>query len=199
MTLGEKIKINRIEKGLSQEKLAEIVGVSRQAVTKWESNQSMPSTENIITLSATFGISLDDLADDKIQSSRKDKKILHSNLTLIAIILQAAALNVCIQPVLDGAYGIIPDSYVILSKIIPLTIFSIWMASNLRYEKNAAQYKKNAKIEFMYCGIQSIIALFAIYSELYFVGTILILITASIYIFIINPRYMNRTLIKSKK
>ncbi len=199
MTLGEKIKHNRIKKGLSQEKLAEIIGVSRQAVTKWESNQSMPSTENIIALSSIFEISLDILADDKIQNSKNDKKILHSNLTLLAIILQASALNFCIQPILEEAYGVIPNSYVISLKIIPLAIFSIWMAMNLRYEKNPRQYKKNSKIEFIYCILQSIIAVSAIYSKLYFVGTIFILIALSIYIFIVNPKYMNRKLVKSKK
>ncbi len=44
MTLGEQIKELRLQRGMSQEKLAESMGVSRQAVTKWESGQSAPST-----------------------------------------------------------------------------------------------------------------------------------------------------------
>ena len=44
--LGENITRFRKEKGLSQEKVAEYMGVSRQAVTKWESNSSKPSSDN---------------------------------------------------------------------------------------------------------------------------------------------------------
>ena len=47
MALGERIKECRQNTGLSQEKVAELVGVSRQAVTKWEMNQSAPNTENL--------------------------------------------------------------------------------------------------------------------------------------------------------
>jgi len=50
MTLGERIKAQRNKSGLSQEKIAELVGISRQAVTKWESGQPVPSMANLITL-----------------------------------------------------------------------------------------------------------------------------------------------------
>lgn len=55
MTLGEKIKACRQRAGMSQEKVAELVGVSRQAVTKWEVNQSVPTTENLFKLAGIFG------------------------------------------------------------------------------------------------------------------------------------------------
>ena len=55
MTLGEKIKACRQRAGLSQEKLAERVGVSRQAVTKWEAGQSVPTGENLRRLAEIFG------------------------------------------------------------------------------------------------------------------------------------------------
>ena len=61
MTLGEKIKRLRMESSLSQEILAEMVGVSRQAVTKWENNISYPSTENMIKLAEIFGVSMEEL------------------------------------------------------------------------------------------------------------------------------------------
>lgn len=60
-TLGEKIQEFRKQAGLSQEKLAEAVGVSRQAVTKWESNNSAPSTDNLFQLAEIFNISLNEL------------------------------------------------------------------------------------------------------------------------------------------
>ena len=64
MSLGEKIKVYRNSKNLSQENLAEKVGVSRQAVTKWESNKSKPSTENLIRVADVLDISMNDLTSD---------------------------------------------------------------------------------------------------------------------------------------
>lgn len=59
MPLSEKLKEHRKRCGLSQEKVAELVGVSRQAVTKWETGQSAPSTENLLKLAQIFGITAD--------------------------------------------------------------------------------------------------------------------------------------------
>ena len=59
MSLGERITEQRKNSGLSQEKVAEFVGVSRQAVTKWEANQSAPSTENLFKLAEIFGTTVD--------------------------------------------------------------------------------------------------------------------------------------------
>ena len=47
MTFAEKLKSMRKQSGMSQEKLAEKIGVSRQAITKWESNTGIPDIENI--------------------------------------------------------------------------------------------------------------------------------------------------------
>lgn len=51
----------RRERGMSQEALAERLGVSRQAVSKWERAESSPDTDNLIALARLYGISLDDL------------------------------------------------------------------------------------------------------------------------------------------
>lgn len=59
MSLGENIKNHRQRCGLSQEKLAELVGISRQAVTKWEADLSAPSCENLLRLAEIFGTSAD--------------------------------------------------------------------------------------------------------------------------------------------
>ena len=63
MALGERIKKCRQNAGVSQEKVAELVGVSRQAVTKWETNQSAPNTENLFKLAEIFGTTVDMLLD----------------------------------------------------------------------------------------------------------------------------------------
>lgn len=59
MSLGQRIKQCRQECHLSQEKLAELVGVTRQAVTKWEADQSAPNTENLFRLAEIFGTTVD--------------------------------------------------------------------------------------------------------------------------------------------
>lgn len=59
MSFGENLQRLRKEKGMSQERLAEILEVSRQAISKWESNAAYPETEKLIALSDLFGVSID--------------------------------------------------------------------------------------------------------------------------------------------
>ena len=68
MTLGERIKQCRQDAAMSQEKLAELLGVSRQAVTKWESDQSAPSTENLFKLADLFHTTVDSLVHPERES-----------------------------------------------------------------------------------------------------------------------------------
>ncbi|WP_300134886.1 helix-turn-helix transcriptional regulator [uncultured Oscillibacter sp.] len=65
MTIGEKIALRRRTAGLSQEALAAQLGVSRQAVSRWETDESLPDTEKIAQLCRIFGVSADDLLLDK--------------------------------------------------------------------------------------------------------------------------------------
>lgn len=59
MRFNENLKYLRKEKGLTQEKLAEKLNVSRQSVTKWETGKSLPDLENIKELSHIFCVSID--------------------------------------------------------------------------------------------------------------------------------------------
>lgn len=65
MTLGEKIKELRNKINISQEELAEKLGVSRQAVTKWENDVGLPDVENLKAIATLFNISIDELLDYK--------------------------------------------------------------------------------------------------------------------------------------
>ena len=65
MTLGDKIYQLRKERGLSQEALAEQLGATRQAVSKWETNQGFPETEKLLRLSSILGVSTDFLLKDE--------------------------------------------------------------------------------------------------------------------------------------
>ena len=61
MTLGEHIAQLRAARGLSQEDLADALGVSRQSVSKWETDASVPELEKLLRLSDCFGVTLDQL------------------------------------------------------------------------------------------------------------------------------------------
>lgn len=65
MKLNEKIFQCRKQSGLSQEELAERVGVSRQAVSKWELGTALPELDKLKLLAKTFGVSTDWLLDDE--------------------------------------------------------------------------------------------------------------------------------------
>ena len=64
MQFHDKLQKLRKEKGLSQEALAEMMGVSRQAISKWESGQTYPETDKLIVLSDIYGVTLDSLLKD---------------------------------------------------------------------------------------------------------------------------------------
>ncbi len=74
MTFKEKLVILRKAKGLTQDDFASAVGVSRQAVYKWECGQSYPEVPKLLEMKLLFGISLDDLLDDSYDIPLPEKK-----------------------------------------------------------------------------------------------------------------------------
>ena len=66
MTIGEKIVHLRIANGVSQEKLAEMLGVSRQSVSKWESDESLPQIDKIVEFCELFKVSTDELLHESV-------------------------------------------------------------------------------------------------------------------------------------
>ena len=74
MTFKEKlVKLRKLKK-ITQDELACAVGVSRQAVYKWESGQSYPEVPKLIEMKHLFGISIDDLLDDNYEVILPEKK-----------------------------------------------------------------------------------------------------------------------------
>ncbi|MCI8508438.1 MAG: helix-turn-helix transcriptional regulator [Lachnospiraceae bacterium] len=77
MNMADRIQYLRKAKGISQEELADKVGVSRQAVSKWESEQSTPDLEKVIIMSDFFGVTTDYIlkgiepVEDKEQKSKE--------------------------------------------------------------------------------------------------------------------------------
>ena len=93
MNMADRIQYLRKTNGISQEELADKVGVPRQAVSKWESEQSLPDLEKIITMSDYFGVTTDyilkgiePVADKEQKNSELKSKILYIASTALVLI-----------------------------------------------------------------------------------------------------------------
>ena len=74
MKFNEKIVRLRKIKGITQDEFATAVGVSRQAVYKWESGQSYPEVAKLLEIKMLFNVSIDDLLDDYFEIAMPEKK-----------------------------------------------------------------------------------------------------------------------------
>ena len=108
MELKDKLAELRNKKGLSQIAAAEALNVSRQAISRWETGASAPSTENLIELSRLYGVSMDELvnggesgrAENEAESAASaPPRRISRRLWLAVIALALAALAAII-----GAY-----------------------------------------------------------------------------------------------
>lgn len=75
MTVGDKLSKLRKENNYTQEQLADILGVSRQAISKWESNITYPETDKLIRMSELFSCSLDYLLKDTEETDSRNQII----------------------------------------------------------------------------------------------------------------------------
>ena len=82
MNIAEKIVLLRKKKGISQEELANKLNTSRQAVSKWENNQSTPDLERLVALSKYFNVTTDYLLTDSIETSINNNSQCESNIEL---------------------------------------------------------------------------------------------------------------------
>jgi transcriptional regulator with XRE-family HTH domain len=76
MEFNEKLQQLRKQKGLTQEDLAELLFISRTAISKWESGRGLPNIDSLKAISKVFGITIDELlsTDDIIQAAEEEKK-----------------------------------------------------------------------------------------------------------------------------
>ena len=72
-SLGEALKAHRTEKQMTQEFVAETLGVSRQAVSKWENGTSDPSTSNLCALAKLYGIPVEELLHETQEEKSEDR------------------------------------------------------------------------------------------------------------------------------
>ena len=90
MTTGERISLLRKNKGYSQEYIAQQIGVSRQAVHKWEKNESKPDTNNLIALAEILDTSVDYIiCSSATDESRPKNKISKFMVYIIVAIVSA--------------------------------------------------------------------------------------------------------------
>lgn len=115
--LSEKIRELRRKSGLSQEELADKLNVSRQAVSKWETGATVPTTETLVELADYFGVSLDFLLRDDYspelpESPSAPKKHSAAKRILGVFLIGAAAFAVIVLTVLQltGNGGSVTDS-----------------------------------------------------------------------------------------
>ena len=91
MTIGEKLQQLRKDNNYTQEELADIMGVSRQSISKWESDVAFPETEKLITLSKLYQCSIDYLlnedSDEKVKRRGRGKAFNTKKLPLIVMTL----------------------------------------------------------------------------------------------------------------
>ena len=95
MTLGNRIQKLRKEKGFSQEDLAFALGVSRQAISKWENDISSPDTENLIALAGILGVDLSALVPLEQEQPKEEgvpEKRSFPWMKLIAVLLLCLAV-----------------------------------------------------------------------------------------------------------
>ena len=98
MTIGERLLKLRRDKNISQEELANVLDVSRQTVSKWETDQSLPDSDKIVPLCNYFGITTDELLTGNSNIIEAKKENVKSNFArniAIAVMLYILSI-VCI-------------------------------------------------------------------------------------------------------
>lgn len=124
-TIGTRIANLRSQYSYSQEYVAEQLGVSRQAVSKWEQNQSSPDTENLIALSQLFKVSVEYLAIGETQEKKEEpkeaeKQQAKSSQKIIGYILLSTGLLSLLLGIIIDFVLVIVSAYFIISGIVCL-------------------------------------------------------------------------------
>ena len=89
MTLGNKLSKLRKENNYTQEQLASILGVSRQAISKWESDITYPETDKLIRISELFDCSLDYLLKSEVKSDNNNTQEIQENSNNMAVLVDS--------------------------------------------------------------------------------------------------------------
>ena len=132
MEIGKKLKNARIEAGLTQEKAAEKIDVSRQTISNWENEKSYPDIISVIALSDLYSVSLDELlkGDQKMAEHLEEStNVVKSNKKLTGAIL----LNIILMILLIALNMLLPEGTYYLVIVFCVVIMS---SSALLYQIN---------------------------------------------------------------
>jgi len=133
MTLGERIAALRNDRGLSQAELAEKLNVSRQSISKWERDASVPELDKLVVLSDAFGVSIDELVKgvrQTVQETETEQRPVQHIVAqktmgtqrIIGFILLALGLLGCILALPLGSVMLVAGGYFLLCSLICLLI-----------------------------------------------------------------------------
>ena len=123
MTIAEKIKQLRKDNNMTQEDLAEKLNVSRQTISKWETNITIPDADNIVAISKLFNITTDELLNYKVEAVQKKKQFLLDMAVLLfgiigfivfAILLMTNQIDETSSVITINGYGIAAILFLIL-------------------------------------------------------------------------------------
>lgn len=127
MNFGEKIKNIRKEKKMTQEQMANILNVSRQAISNWENNKNFPDLEMIIKISSFFSLTLDELilGDDdtmtkKLIKDGSEVRLVKMNMItiIVASFLLLIGFGCLIVKALSveymDSYGVLHENFFLL-------------------------------------------------------------------------------------
>lgn len=123
MEIGKKLKEARLNRGLTQEVIAEKLNVSRQTISNWENEKSYPDIISVIELSNLYSISLDDLlkGDEKMMEHLEEStNVVKSTRKLIGAII----LNIITVILLITLSMFLPDKSYYLILVFCLAIVS---------------------------------------------------------------------------
>lgn len=126
MKLAEKIYQERRKLGLSQEQFAERMDISRQAVSKWESGQSMPDLDKIVAMSQIFGVSTDYLLKEEEGASEEVFCDMESNMyqeTDEEVITRHQEMSEPLKELSIDEIASYQTTYMMLAKRIALGVF----------------------------------------------------------------------------
>ena len=105
MTLGENIIFYRRQKGITQEQLADIMQVSRQSVSKWENNETVPELQKLIKLADELEVDLDELCGRQSRSSEPTVELKSNEVPKESILRKVIAVALVLVLLLVVAMG----------------------------------------------------------------------------------------------
>lgn len=124
-SIGEAIKYLRAKRGMSQDALAETVGVSRQAISNWENGKTQPDADTLAKLGALFDVSVDSIIKNDISEKKPVRKfglLIPALSTVISVIHIAYGFKGIINPV-----GVMVSA--MLASVIALIMYGAFESS----------------------------------------------------------------------